>query len=365
MRFMFDYARLPARADLCEDIDSAAGRLQTRLRALDLQALDVSDYTKRYFGKYLKHLTTGLQLHCYLLALALARTPEPTERSVLIDYGGGSGLLSLIAKELGAGMVVYTDIYDVSCHDARALARALGIEADHYVLGDLPDVIAYLQQGGLAATAIASYDVIEHVYDIDAFFEELSRISSGALTVVMASGANGANPFIRRRLVRTHKELEYRDRREEWGHKQRDTLRSYSSIRREMIRARLHDRGHRPGASELDLLTANTRGMRESDIHRAVDGYVETGAYPAVPNHPSNTCDPYTGNWGEHIMDPQHLAGILRRAGFAAEVLSGFYGRSTRRHRRYLGRVLNLGIRALGPDGLPIAKFFTIYAHRS
>ena len=291
MRFMYDHARLPAGGALCRDIDVASSRVLGRLCKLDLQALDVSDYTKWYLGYYLERPTAVLQRNGYLLALALACASEPSERSVVVDYGGGWHALAN-CQGLGVGTVVYTDIYDVSCHDACVIARDLGIEADHYVPGDLPDVIAYLQQHRLAATAIASYDVIEHVYDVDALFEGLTRLSLGPLTIVMASGANGANPFIGRGLARVHIELEHRDRQATWGHKERDALRSYASIRREMIETRLEYHCRRPAGSDLDLLTTQTRGMMESDIDSAVDRYVDTGAYPLAPTHPTNTARP-------------------------------------------------------------------------
>ena len=42
---------------------------------------------------------------------------------VLIDYAGGVGDLSLLAKELGIGTVIYNDISDELAKDARCADR--------------------------------------------------------------------------------------------------------------------------------------------------------------------------------------------------------------------------------------------------
>ncbi|MBA7485996.1 hypothetical protein ES707_21548 [subsurface metagenome] len=63
-----------------------------------------------------------------------------------LDYGSGSGMLYLLAKQLGIGTVVYNDIYDVSCHDAKIIAKSIGNEADYYVQGNIDDVIIFFRK---------------------------------------------------------------------------------------------------------------------------------------------------------------------------------------------------------------------------
>ena len=50
---------------------------------------------------------------------------------------------------------------------------------------------------------------------------------------------------------------------------------------------------------------------------------------PAAPVHPTNTCDPRTGNWAEHLMDLGTLRKKLAARGFESRILTGYYGSST------------------------------------
>jgi hypothetical protein len=121
---MYRFARLPKdRGLLIESINSAAERLFSKLVSFDVNSLGISDYNKHYFGDKLANLISNLQLNAYLLSWSLAKSDLPLDRFVFVDYGGGSGMLSLLAKELSIGTVIYNDIYDVSCHDARIIAK--------------------------------------------------------------------------------------------------------------------------------------------------------------------------------------------------------------------------------------------------
>lgn len=75
--------------------------------------------------------------------------------------------MSLLAAELGVGTVIYNDIYDVSCKDIEILSNALGLKPDHIVCGDVDDLVSYLQEKSISINVIVSYDVLEHIYDVD------------------------------------------------------------------------------------------------------------------------------------------------------------------------------------------------------
>ena len=97
-------------------------------------------------------------------------------------------------------------------------------EADHYVHGELDDVSGYWISMG-CCNAIASYDVIEHIYDVDLFFEKLQFFSKEHITVFMLR-ANKLNPYINYRLVKQQIEIENNDR-VGWGVKPTDCMRSH------------------------------------------------------------------------------------------------------------------------------------------
>ena len=356
MKFIFYPAKLPTDLELLNTINSAASTLYERLKVLDRDSLDISDYTKKYVNNHVRALERTLQKYAYVLAWALAFSIP--QHCTFLDYGGGSGILSLLAKECGVGTVIYSDIYAVSCRDARVIGASLQAEADYYVTGDLDDVISFLRDHSLFCDAIASYDVIEHIYDIEGFLTQISEVP-GLLTVVMSSGANTYHPLIRRHIMKKQREVEYTDRENVWGHKERDCTRAYLNVRKEIISSHggLTEK-------EVELLAQVTRGLMEYDINQCVTTYIETGNLPEGLNHPTNTCDPYTGNWAEHLMDPYHLKDILSQGGFTAKVLPGYYGYYRNSVKRITGKILNGGIYILGKYSMSAAPFFTIYGRR-
>jgi len=364
MEFMYHSARLPKDQQSLMSINAAANRLYNKLKTLEIQQLDISDYIKRSLGKRLTHLTSSLILYSYILSWSLAKSDLPISESVFLDYGGGSGMLCLLAKELGLGTVIYTDIYDVSCHDARLVAESIGNQADHYVQGDMDNVFGFLRTYNINCNAVASYDVIEHIYDIESFFVKLPLFSDGPLTIVMSSGANPFNPMINRRRMRSQLEVEYKDRKKQRGHKERDCLKSYLNARAEIIHEYSQQLNQELTEGEIEQLARKTRGMMEVDIRKCVDRYVQTGELPPGSTHPTNTCDPYTGNWAEHLIDPYSLARILSGAGFKVDVLSGYYGRPKDIAERLLNRFSNLAIYLFQKQGIRIAPFYTVYGRR-
>jgi len=358
MKFMFDYARLPKNQKLVRDIDFAANRLFNKLTAINVE-LDISEYNRNYLRSKLVNLTGRLQIYSYILAWALAESNKHPNEFTFLEYGGGSGMLSLLAKEANIGTVVYSDIYDVSCRDAKVVAKSIGNEADYYVNGDIDDVIGFFKNKSIKCDAIASYDVIEHIYDIEYFIRRLKDLPNDILTVCLSSGANIFNKRYTRRVMKKQYEVEHYDREKEFWHKERDTVRSYLKVRKELI---LKYSG-KLNENEVAKLAALTRGMMCLDIAKCVDRYLQTQQFPRKPAHPTNTCDPYTGNWMEHLMDPYKLKYIMSEAGFEVEILSGYYACSKSKIKRVLGKLLNGVIFLLGKrkQGLSIAPFFTIY----
>ena len=360
MKLSYPHARLPHDDAARQAIHSAAARLYDKLNDLTIDQLDISDYNKRYLGNHLKNLTSTLQKHAYILAWSLACSPAPPAEQVLIDYGGGCGVLSLLAKELGTGTVAYSDIYDVSCTDAQLIAQAVHNEADHYIHGDVDAVIDFLRASAVSGAVVASYDVIEHIYDVEGFLAKLAELAEPPFRLVMASSANPRNRRIRQRLMAKQTRLEHEDRERQWGHKERDCLKAYLTVRKDIVA------DHAPALSdsEAQRLAQATRGLIDPDIRACVDAYLETGRTPRQPDYPTNTCDPTTGNWAEHLMDLDRLQAILAERGYQASVLPGYYGWTHKANRRLTRSLKNLLISALKHRGLTLAPFYTLFAER-
>lgn len=360
MRYIYRNLHLPEGCPALSQINAAAEFLCSKLKGLDIGSLPISNYNRRYLNEHIRSLHGVLMRHTYILALAIGNTSS-LRRFTIVDYGGGSGLLSLLAKQTGIGTVIYNDIYDVSCSDARIIAESIGIEADIYINGELEDVMEFLQKENRSCNAIASHDVIEHIYNTEGFFANLHQLSTSALTVVMATGTNSLNPRIRRRKRKMHIEAEFAGKKEVWGHKERDTKRPFFEVRKEIISKYAPDLT----SEEMYLLASATRGLIDSDIKIGIDQYRNSGVLPKGTKHPSNTCDPYTGNWEERLLYPYHLVEILRKTGFSSKVILGYYGMPRNPLKRLLADSLNVAIYLMPSHGIRIAPFIAIYGKNS
>lgn len=361
MKHLYKNALLPQNENLIAALDAASFRLEEKLKRLHLDSLDISEYSQKYFGGQLRNLSGFFQLYTYLLAWSFPESDTFRANNVFVDFGGGCGLMALLAKELGIGTVIYTDIYDVSCADARSIAVALNLESDAYVCGDVNDLKSYAASNTVTIDAIASYDVIEHVYDMEDFICQLSKIDSKYLKVVSASSANMHNPLICRKRRNGHLSVELCDREKAWGHKERDSLKSYWSIRRQII----EDYCATLSSDQLDEMASLTRGLIRDDIEKVIDRYLATGTADYTPTHTTNTCDPLTGNWAERLMDTRYLASLFDEAGFTSKIRSGYYDSSGNCLRKTVKQLLNRLISASGPAGLSIAPYYVIVSGKT
>jgi hypothetical protein len=361
MKFMYNHARFPPNDRLLAEINAAASRLFDKLSGLNISNLDISDYNQQYLARYQRKLRTNLQRLAYVLSWALAASSNKWGDLSLVDYGGGSGLMSLLAKECSLGTVIYTDIYEVSCRDAEIIAQTLDDKADYYVCGDIEAVINFLAANAIRCDIFVSCDVIEHIYNLEQFFRKLHGLAEGFFSLALTTHANPLNPIISRILMQKQRDVELRDREYQIGHKQRDSLKSYRRIRAEMVQ------NHADGAlaqNEIEQLARATRGLMESDIKRAVDDYLSTKRMPTPLRHPTNTCDPITGNWADRLMEPSELQRLLLKAGFKVEILSCYYGRPQNLIKKTVAHFLDMAIYAFGKQGLRLAPYFLLYGQK-
>ena len=358
MKYMYPHINTGLNPRLVENINQAAGKVHYKLSKLDLKRTGISEYNQRALQGKLSNPIGHLQLYSYLLCLALAEGSDSLDRFTFIEYGGGAGVLSLLAKASGIGTVIYNDIYDISCKDAQAIASAVGICIDAYVCGDMDDLIDHVAQAGNTVNAIASWDVIEHIYDIENYLKKLKFISNQPFRVVFGSGANAKNPLIRRKLEKKQVTCEYQDRKQQWGHKERDTLESYFNVRKQIIKNYAPEL---PPAT-IAKIAKKTRGLMIDDIQTVVEEFKETGGILYQPEGSFNTCDPYTGNWAEHLMDTDKLKTILTRQGFAVKILSGFWPSSNSFYKKIITNVLNIALGTMGSKAMALSPYYVIQA---
>ena len=358
MRYIYENARLPNDYQLINSIEQTASRLHKKLNSIKLKELGISDYNQKYWSIKLDNTIGILRLYSYLLALSLQENTIPLDKYVFVDYGGGFGCLSLLAKEMGIGRVIYNDIYNVSCDDIKIISSAINIDIDDIVCGAIDDLIDYLRRRSITINAISSFDVIEHIYDIEDYMRKLRFLSDKSFRVVFGSGANNENPFIKRKLEKQHSYFEYKDKVKELGHKGRDTLKSYFNARKNIISE------YAPDIPEeaVENIAKTTRGLMKQDIEKCVKEYKTTKSISYKPDHPTNTCDPYTGNWAEHLMDQNCLKRILADEGFDSKILNGYYSYSDSVYKQKIKNTLNMAMKHVGKLALKISPYFIVYA---
>jgi 2-polyprenyl-3-methyl-5-hydroxy-6-metoxy-1,4-benzoquinol methylase len=342
-------------------VGEAAKRLRTRLSGAEVEEPKFSAYFVRYLRSYLPILDIMLSRYADILAAALS-THGNIGNCTLIDFGGGTGLLSLLAREAGAGRVIYTDIFEGSCIEARLLATQLGLEADAYVCGEVTASRAEIERGPCGNVALVSYDVIEHVYHLTDTLSQMVRLPAENLSLFLASSANAANLMIRAKLVRHHNLLDSHTRDDQWGDKPRDTNVAYAELRRRIIMETFPSLDR----ARLEQAVALTRGTAGDDLAATAREFVTAGRRPCPDKFPSNTCDPHTGNWAEHLLDQDALLRDALSCGFSwAAIVPGRYARYPGRWKRAAGRMLNFGMRALPPNlAVRIAPYFALHAMR-
>ncbi len=360
MRYIYNAKSLPPiRREQLQQLDDAAGRLAGKIAATDLTKLPLSEYGRENVADFQRKADETIKKYVHILAWLLF--PESAKRpEMFVDYGGGHGLLGGLAKEAGFPNVIYNDIFSGCADDARSLARHLGCEADLYVVGDIHAVAAALKSNPPVSGAIASINVIEHIYDMDEFLKVSAGLARGPMTMVLSTSANPLNPIVARRHYRQHNEWEFTDGPHESSYPM-DTLRAFRDVRRDIIK----EAAPQLSMQDVEELTLRTRGMHKADIQKAVKQFQTTKQLPPVPKHPTNTCDPLTGSWQERLLDIGDMRATLGGCGFDVRVMGGYYaGHGGSGAKKAVARVLNHGISLLGSQGARLAPCIMFHAAR-
>jgi len=138
-------------------------------------------------------LRSAIERAAQTFAWALPDNETPFSDLTLIALNDGFGILSLIARECNIGTIVYVNPDDTLCDDARAIGRATGNRADHYIYGDIEDVHFYIKRIGIECDVFVSRDGIGNSTEPELFFDTLFDISDHGFSF----GFDSAEPLCR------------------------------------------------------------------------------------------------------------------------------------------------------------------------
>jgi 2-polyprenyl-3-methyl-5-hydroxy-6-metoxy-1,4-benzoquinol methylase len=361
-KFRYKFAKYPISLEQFDLINDKANLLYNKLKKIDLTSLKISEYNKRYLGDKIKSdesIKFEITKYLYLLCWCIKDLKKNIEDSTFVDFGGGHGLYSLLAKSCGFKNVIYIDIYNQSYLDSQIIGENVGFKSDHYINGDIKDLRIYLEKKNINIDVISSYDVLEHIYDIKKFFYELSLIKNNII-LFFASAANDKNPLINYRLQKLHKNFEKNDREIIKGRKPTDTTQSLLTLRTKIIK----NTGIELSNSEVDFLAKNTRGLLKDKIEQQAIYYSRNKELLYVNPYKTNTCDPLTGNWFENLINQEQLKTILFNLNYRnSTITNGYYDRLSINESKFkllIKYFLNISISLLNKNGIFISPFYCL-----
>ncbi len=338
-----------------ELIDSAIESLFHKISKVDIPTIAISEYNKRYLKEYQKNFYFFMPLYKQLIQKILNKLSKPISESNFIDYGGGCGILSYLAVELGFKKVIYNDIYEVSVKDTKVIAELINCPIDYFISGDVKDVVDGINAASLQVDVISSFDVLEHIYDLENWFNEINKLSKPFIICFMTT-ANTTNPIINRRLKKIHYQAEYVGSKRTTDWKERDAALPFLEIRKKMIskqQPKINDQ-------ELILLAKNTRGLFGADIIESVEKQIRTKEYKQELSHPTNTCDPLTGNWAENSINLKFLKTKIQNKNTTVQYTNGYYSYSNNKFLNLPKYALNFFIKLFGKQSLFLSPNYTL-----
>lgn len=330
--------------------DKLSGRLQqcseelySKLHQLQVDELGMPESCLTYFkGSHFKRLFFSIQTSAHLLYKAISLTGKEPEQIVIMDYGAGVGTLYTLAKMIGCKQVIYNDHLPEWKQSAQLIAEAIGVQVDHYFVGDIGPTLEELKNRSIQCDVITSRNVIEHIYQLDHFYDQVYQSQPQAL-VYCSTTANYKNPASRWKHQRWH---------EKWEP-------DYLAQRKQMIGQIA------PALNEVEIseIALRTRGLAHPQILEKVKYYQDTKQYPTPINCGSNTCDPSNGVWAEHMIAFSEYRKLIGENKYKISFAPGFWDTHYNNFlMNLIGNMLNVCIRSSSTIGFAVAPFIYVIA---
>lgn len=296
-----------------------------QLKNIDYNSLPISSYSRNYILRMLPNIDYYLEIYQRSIDLMLQRLGKKAEDTVMIDYGGGHGFLSLTAKQMGIGKVIYIDLNPQAVEAMQAVSAEMDLSPDIILQGNSTDLRLWCKRNGVIPDAVLGTDVIEHIYRLELFFYDLYATNPNLL-MLFTTGSTPFNPWVKKRLRRIMMQ-------DELGHGGKP---GYFQLRKQFILKNY------PDMSDLDaeVWASDTRGLTYPDILVAIDSH-----RPNIGIDNYNTCDPATGNWTERILSIKRYQRIVDRYHTTVEVELGYYNIHCKGLKRLAAKIVNLFIR--------------------
>lgn len=342
---MSSAAFLTSNDQLSRLIQQQAAVLYERLHTLDADALGMPYSCLAYFkGSHHKRLFFSIETSAHLLYRSITLIGKPVTEVVLMDYGAGVGTLYTLAKMIGCKKVIYNDHLQEWQQSAQLIAKAIDVEVDEYLVGDIDETLNQLRNKNLQCDLIISRNVIEHIYKLDEFYRAIALAQPQAC-VYSSTTANYKNPASRVKHWLWHRKWE------KVFFPQRIAL--------------IQKMAPQLPEGTVRQLAKTTRGQAGNDIADTVHNYLATKELRKTQGVRSNTCDPANGVWFEHLIKFEEYQQLIEPAGYRVMFFPGFWDTHySTGWKNTLGQMLNAIIRSNKTIGLMLAPFIYVVAQK-
>lgn len=330
--------------------EKEAKDLADQLHAIDYTLLPISDYNKEYLKRQEKAYLYYTRICGHCLATSFTTLLHPDRAFTLVDYGGGTGLLSMMAKKIGVERVIYIDLNPQSVETVKVMKEQTGLGPDVILEGDSDTLAAWCAEQKIKPDLLIGLDVIEHVYNLEKFFADLTGINK-QMEMKFTTASNPLNVRKKRKLQKLMAEYE----------KGGNASPNYYELRKEYL-AQVNP-GYSP--EELEKVATATRGLTFDDIHKILyQGRMSREQAEALPcfKDPYNTCDPRNGNWMERILPLKEYEDLLKSCQYSLELGNGFYNADRKNPLTSLAtKLINYFIMRANIYGLLVAPFVVLH----
>ncbi len=299
--------------------------LEKEIHAIDFKSLNLSPMGESYFQFNLGKLSFNNKANAISLYRIINQLKDKNIKDIsVIDHGAGIGFFGLLAKKCGIGRIICHDISKDMIHDCKIISDYLGLSFDHYVVGDTDILLEYCKANNLFIDGFSSRNVIEHIPNLNLFFNYLSQLPHHKLVMMINTSANVHNPAVHRLHKKIHKEYEEVGSTNDMMRSRMDHERSGRKIRQRIIL----ELNPEIESELLEIAIRNSRGLDIHQIEEMVKEIKLTGTVPSLIEKLSNTRDPYSGTWVERLVPFEEYCKIANQYGFKVVSLPGFYNQS-------------------------------------
>jgi hypothetical protein len=320
-----------------------------------INQLQTKDYPDIYLCYLIDHLSYFLKIYTCVLNKSLKLAQLEMSEASVVDLGSGNGILGLFAKYCGFKEVYLNDIDKDFIKASKDLANQLSVFPTDYIEGDASSIYNYFKDKK-APDIFVGTDMIEHVYDLNIFFDKLFACR-GIKAFVFTTACNPLNIW----KVRLLRKIQYND---EYKGGTPDEYLLYGSkamipfvdMRKDII-----SKAYPISEPALTQLAVLTRGLHKEDVEKVASEYSQTGKLPDPPADKYNTCNPLTGSWSERILPFSTYKQILLKYNFNLFVEAGYYDDSKKGFKKFILKIANILISVFG---IRIAPFVFLSAKK-